>query len=184
MHSSDVINQIEDLFEVACIGLFESLNCKAVRVDLDTYELASNFHDAPIACIDAGSTEVELITGLQLPMSVLALTYPVQGEITGVDEERLEDWISELSNQLMGRLKTKLFSHQCQVFLGLPTTYFGAYIGDLISGEGEIKTLYFNLDGEFCACHISIETFGDDLAFSVEVDESIDVIAEGEIELF
>jgi len=184
MLSRDVINQIEDLFEVACIGLFESLNCKAIRVDLDAYELESNFHDAPIACIDAGSTEVELIAGLQLPMSVLALTYPVQGEISGVDEERLEDWISELSNQLIGRLKTKLISHKCQVFLGLPITYFGADIGDLISGESAIKTMYFDLDGESCACHISIETLNDELAFSAEVDESVDVIAEGEIELF
>jgi len=184
MISRDVINQIEGLFEVACIGLFESLNCNVIRVDLDACELESNFHGAPIACIDAGSSEIELITGLQLPMSVLALTYPVQGEITGVGEERLEDWISELSNQLIGRLKTQLITHQCQVSLGLPATYFGVDIGDLISGERKIESMYFDLEGEFCACHISIETFGDELTFSVEIDESVDVLAEGEIELF
>jgi len=184
MHSRDVASQIEGLFEVACLGLFESLNCNAARVELSVYESESNFYDAPIACIDAGSDEVELIVGLQLPMSVLALTYPVQGDITGVDEERLEDWISELSNQLIGRLKTKLIAHKCQVSLGLPITYFGTNISDLIESENETKSMFFDLDGENCACHISIETFGSELLFSVEIDDDVDVLAEGEIELF
>jgi len=184
MQAKDVVNQIECLFEAACLGLFGSLNCTVSRVYPDVYELENGMHDAPIACIDAGSSDVELITGLQIPMSVLALTYPVQGEITGVNEERLEDWISELSNQLIGRLKSKLIAHNCQVSLGLPTTYFGTEIDNLLVGECDKKSMYFDLDGEVCACHISIETFSDDLLFSHEVDENIDVLAEGEIELF
>jgi hypothetical protein len=184
MHFKDVINQIEGLFENVCVDLFESLNCSARHIQLSDYELESNLIDAPIACIDAGSDEVELMIGLQLPMSVLALTYPVQADITGVDEERLEDWTSELSNQLIGRLKSKLLAHKCQVSLGLPTTYFGTDIGELITGVNEIKSIIFDLDGEYCACHILIDTFSDELSFSDGVDNSIDIMAEGDIELF
>jgi hypothetical protein len=117
-------------------------------------------------------------------MSVLALTYPIQGHITGVNEERLEDWISELSNQLIGRLKSKLIIHNCQVSLGLPTTYFGTDINDLFVSECDRVSIYFDLDGEVGACHISVETFSDELSFSQEIDESIDILAEGDIELF
>ena len=184
MQAKDVVSQIEGMFEIACLGLFESLNCTVERVNLEDHELRSELGDAPIACIDAGSNEVELITGIQLPMSVLALTYPVQGNITGVNEEQLEDWISELSNQLIGRLKSKLITHNCQVTLGLPTTYFGTDINDLIVGDCERVSMYFDLDGEICACHISIETFNEEVSFSLEVDEDVDVLAEGDIELF
>jgi len=184
MQAKDVVNQIENLFEIACLGLFESLNCMVSRVYPNESELDEVMYEVPIACIDAGSKEVELNIRLQLPMSVLALTYPVQGEITAVNEEQLEDWIAELSNQLIGRLKAKLVAHNCFVSLGLPTTYFGAGIDDLIDGGCEKKAMYFDLDGEVCACHILIEAFSDELLFSVEVDECIDVLAEGEIELF
>jgi len=184
MQAKDVVNQTENLFEIACLGLFESLNCMVSRVYPNESELDDIMYELPIACIDAGSAEVELNICLQLPMSVLALTYPVHGEITEVNEEQLEDWIAELSNQLIGRLKAQLFAHDCCVSLGLPTTYFGAGIDGLIGGWYEKKSMYFDLDGVVCASHIMIETFSDELLFSIEVDECTDVLAEGEIELF
>jgi len=35
------------------------------------------------------------------------------------------------------------------------------------------KALYYDLDGEIDVCHISNETFADEIAFSQEVDESV-----------
>jgi len=74
--------------------------------------------------------------------------------------------------------------HNCQVSLGLPATYFGADIDDLLTKNSVKKTLYYDFDGEIGVCHISIETFADEIAFSQEVDESVDILAEGDIELF
>jgi hypothetical protein len=140
--------------------------------------------DVPVACIDAGSKDLELIICLQFPVSVLALTYPVQEDITGVDEERLEDWISELSNQLVGRIKNKLLLHNCQVDLGLPTSYFGSDVSHLLSKNGEIMSLYFDVDGETCGFHVSIEVFEDDMLFSLEEYDDNESLDEGELEMF
>jgi CheY-specific phosphatase CheX len=140
--------------------------------------------DVPIACIDAGSIDLELIICLQFPVSVLALTYPVQEDITGVDEERLEDWISELSNQLIGRIKNKLLAHNCRVDLGLPTSYFGSDVSHLLSENGEIMSVYFDVDGETCAFHISIEVFEDDMVFTLDEAEDTDSLGDGELEMF
>ncbi|MBT7442775.1 MAG: hypothetical protein HN790_02265 [Methylococcales bacterium] len=138
----------------------------------------------PIACIDAGSTEVSVVLTLQLPMSVLAMTYPVQTDsIVNISEEKLEDWISEISNQLIGRLKSKLLSHDCTALIGLPAIYFGTEIDDLLAENGDRHNLYFDIDGEACGCIISTEIFDDAPSFSLS-DNNIELMAEGEIELF
>lgn len=180
MTNSAVVQCVQDIFEDSCIGLLASLSNLTTKLECDRNDLI----DVPIACIDAGSTDIELIICLQFPVSVLALTYPVQADITGVDEERLEDWISELSNQLIGRVKNKLLTHNCLIDLGLPTSYFGSDVSHLLSDKGEIKSVYFDVDGETCAFHISIEVFDENLVFVLEEKVDEDSLDDGELELF
>jgi len=180
MTNSAVVQCVQGLFEESCTGLLASLSSLAIKIDGDRGDLI----DVPIACIDAGSNDLELIICLQFPVSVLALTYPVQADITGVDEERLEDWISELSNQLVGRVKNKLLTHNCRVDLGLPTSYFGSDVSNLLSEHGETTSVYFDVDGETCAFHISIEVFEDEMLFTLEEDEGSGSLDDGELELF
>jgi len=175
----EIVQSIEGLFEVSCVNLFESLNCTVRRIENAQNELS----DGPIACIDAGSSDLELITGLQLPMSVLALTYPVESDIREIGDEYLEDWIGELSNQLMGRLKTELSDHDCQVILGLPITCYGDDINPL-SEVCYKRALYFELDGEVCVCYIAVEAFADNMVFSVKEDRAAGELLRGELELF
>jgi len=180
MANSAVVQCVQDLFEESCTGLLTSLSNMAVKIEGARGDLI----DVPIACIDAGSSDIELTLCLQFPVSVLALTYPVQEDITGVDEERLEDWISELSNQLVGRVKNRLLAHNCRVDLGLPTSYFGSDVSHLLSKNGEITSVYFDVDGETCAFHISIEVFEDDMLFTLEEPDDTDSLDDGELELF
>ena len=184
MDFKDVINQIEGLFEVVCIELFESLACNALRIQTDMNATEHGLKDVPIACISADSSEIELKAGLQVPVPVLISTYPGNNPVNDEQEERLVDWISELSNLLMGRLKAKLMAHKCEVSLGLPTTYFSADINDLMTGESKAKPILFEINGEVCAFHISIKIMGRELVFTADVDDSIDLLAEGEMELF
>jgi len=179
MRLTQIVEQIHEQFECACRDLFASLNCSLEPIS----ESSHDFEHAPIACIDAGSSDIELNIGLELPMEVLALTYPVPN-IIDVDEESLEDWISELSNQLIGRLKAKLLKHNLQVDLGLPTSYFGADLDNLILADQHRLSLFFDLDGESCAFHIGIEIFAEDIDFSLEEIKREDDLAESEIELF
>jgi len=179
MRNTQVVEQIHAHFECACHDLFASLNCSLEPIS----ESSHDFENAPIACIDAGSSDIELNIGLELPMEVLALTYPVPN-IIDVDEESLEDWISELSNQLIGRMKAKLLKHNLQVDLGLPTSYFGADLDSLILADQHRLSLFFDLDGECCAFHIGVGIFAEDIDFSFEEIKREDDLAESEIELF
>lgn len=182
MRHNEVIQTIQGLFLECCKNLFENLGCLTTLVPADD-EL--NLNDCPIACIDGGSEDIEFMVALQLPLEVLALTYPIANGITTIEEDRLEDWISEMSNQLIGRLKAKLIEHDCYVNIGLPTSYFGADVGELLAQNSSQVDYYFDLDGQICGCSISIEVFDDAMSFSIEPNQSVDLQSEdGELELF
>lgn len=180
MRKNEVAQCIQSLFLQCCKDLFQSLDCETRLTD----GKSANLDESPIACIDAGSDDVEFMIALQLPLQVLALTYPVAEGITTVEENRLEDWISELSNQLIGRLKAKLLEHDCTVHPGLPQSYFGAEVDELLSQNSQQSDYYFDLDGEVCGCSISIEVFDEAMSFSIEKNENIDTQEEGELEMF
>jgi len=180
MRQIEVVQCIQELFFNSCKNLLESFGCAVEQTESDPDRLDG----APIACIDAGSPDIEFKVALQLPSEVLALTYPVGEGITSIPEDRFEDWVSELSNQLMGRLKNKLLEHECFVDLGLPTSYFGADVEELLSENSELVGYYFDVDGEVCGCSISIEVFDEALTFALEVSEASNIQDEGELELF
>ena len=185
MNKTDVISAIENLFDLACVGLFDSLNCSITPVsetEIDVEIEVMNAPGIPVASIDAGSTDVELIICLQVPPSTLATTYPVP--ISNIDSERLEDWISELSNQLIGRLKSLLITHNCFISLGLPTTYPDSTIKELLTQDCHHYSTYFDLDGQLCACFMSIEMFSDTFVFSQEAATDLDITEPGGIDLF
>ena len=117
-----------------------------------------------------------------MPLSVLAMTYPVPDVLTLTDEA-LEDWISELSTQLIGRLKNQLLKHDCNLKLGLPETYYEKDIDDILPENSGRFTLYFDIDGEICGCTLSVEIFNENMEFSVE-ENNMDLMDEGELELF
>lgn len=180
LREAEVTQCIQGLFFDACKGLLESLDCKVGMV----VEKPDRLENCPIACIDGGSDDIEFKIALELPLEVLALTYPVGEDITHLEEDRLEDWISELSNQLIGRLKTKLISHECFVSIGLPTTYFGAQVEELLAENRFETNYYFDVDGAICGCSISIEVYDDAMSFSVDANSHEEDQNEGELELF
>lgn len=180
MRDNEVIKCIQDLFFQSCKDLFENLDCN-VGLMVDKPERLEN---CPIACIDGGSSDIEFKIALELPMPVLALTYPVGEGITKVEEDRLEDWISELSNQLIGRLKTKLIAHECFISIGLPATFFGANVDDLLAENSSIDSYYFDIDGEVAGCSISIEVYDEAMSFCLEANSHEEDQNEGELELF
>jgi len=187
MNKTDVINTIENLFSIACLGLFESLNCTVEAVSDADIDIEADVIDAPgipVACIDAGSTDVELIICLQIPPSTLANTYPVPNQVNSIDSECLEDWISELSNQLIGRFKALLITHNCFISLGLPTSYPESNINELLTEGCHHYELFFDLGGELSACFMSIEMFSDTFVFSQEATIDLDITEPGGIDLF
>jgi hypothetical protein len=126
---------------------------------------------------------MEIHIALELPIAVLSLTYPCE-EITRADEAAIEDWASELSNQLIGRLKAKLYPFNINLNLGLPCTYFGPTVDEIAPESDWRDTLFMNVNGQTCAFHVIQEFFKDDIEFVVNASKSEDLMMESEVELF
>ena len=168
---------IDSLFENACVELFQSFGCTVYSATASPDDLEGS----PVAHIDAGSDDVEVTIVLRVPHAVLSLSYPEADNILSVDDAKLEDWISELSNQLVGRLKNKLLTYDCRVKIGLPTAYFDA--DDEVLADGQYcATYHFSIDNELLECSIYTDLHNPDLTL---VDPGVtDEAAEGELELF
>ncbi len=176
MSIEHTVSTIEDLFATSCVELFQGLGC-AVSVP----DTAGFIEGAPVAHIDAGSDDLELTIVLKVPHSVLSLSYPDADNIVSLDDAKLEDWISELSNQLVGKLKNKLLELGCRIKIGLPTSFFDAE--DEVEVQGDYCTTYqFDIDSELLECSLYLDVHNMDIVLA---DEPVmETASEGELELF
>ncbi|MDX1692429.1 MAG: hypothetical protein R3208_01615 [Ketobacteraceae bacterium] len=179
MSAETNLQMLSGLFDMSCVELFTGLNCTIEKTD----EPMARSADDPIAIVDAGSDELEIAVVLQLPVNILALSYRSDIDITQVAEEVLEDWIAELSNQLIGKLKNKLLAYNVQLKLGLPNAYFGADISELIPKTQHYIVSVFNIDNELLEIVLCVDILDDSLDLSAtSVDD--DGPVGGELELF
>ncbi|MCG8671324.1 MAG: chemotaxis protein CheX [Pseudomonadales bacterium] len=179
MANQSTIDRFGEIFESCCCELFEPMAVSFTRVDpgehLD--------EEDPIGVLDAGSQDVEITLCLQLPMHVLSLTYPSSGgTITNVSEEALEDWVAELCNQLIGKIKNNLLKFGVRMNIGLPSAYFGADLAEVLP-QGTQLVYYFSIDGEVLAATLVVDIKDDGLVLQEEsgFDEGP---GGGELELF
>lgn len=142
-----------------------------------------DFPYEPIAFIDAGSDDLEMVIFLRVPFTVLALTYPCADVINELEEAILEDWIAELSNQLIGKIKNKLIREGCLVKIGLPTSYFDVDFNELPQSQHRFIKLHYKIDKVLIECGIYVELFNENLVLSPQPEEE-GSLNEGEIELF
>ena len=177
--AEDVFPHVQTIYRESLIDLFSGLNCEVEQVS----DLDRELTEAPIARIDCGSSELELTILIRIPMSVLALTYPIE-KVIDIDESELEDWISEISNQLIGKIKTRLSKRECDVTIGLPSAFFDSTMAPLMPDGGMTSGFYFLIDNEPCETLLCMEAFEDTIQFNLEETEQEDPFADGEMEFF
>ena len=177
MNHNESISFLYEQFEEACFSLFEGLSCTVNFAEKPEDNLEGSF----IAMIDAGSNDMELRLFLRMPFSVLALTYPVDNVID-VEEDKLEDWMAELSNMLIGKVKTKLMKHDIVVKIGLPESFYGVDFDSIVPEGFESKIYYFVIDGIIVECRIYVDLIVDELEIQHAIED--DDTDEGELELF
>lgn len=177
---ADATETFCELFETSCIELFSGLDCQVQRLAADD----SVMGNAPIAYIDAGSEDVEIFIALHVPFTVLTMTYPefAAERIMAVSEEVLEDWISELSNQLVGRFKHKLLTHGCVITIGLPEFLYDGDGGQLPIRELVPHHFYFDIDHEIIKCSLYLQLLNPNLTLAPATEDTGP--GEGELEFF
>lgn len=177
MNRQDAICYIYEHFEHACLSLFEGLNCEVSFASENDEALGNAF----IAMIDAGSEELEVQLFVRMPFSVLALTYPGEN-VTDIEEEKLEDWMAELSNMLIGKIKASLLTHNVEIKIGLPESFFGVQFDDITPTGYDHKIYYFLVDNVPVECRMYLDLLVDEL--EVNLDAAEEDNNEGELELF
>ncbi len=179
MSQQSVISELHQMYLDASTELFRSLGCDIELVLEPSYEI----RDVPVARIDAGSNDLELMLSLAVPLPVLSLSYP-GSHILEVSDALLESWIPELSNQLMGKLKNKLILRGHELHMGLPVSLFGREMAEILPEGYEHATFYFRLDGELFETCISIQLMDPNFALSTEIMVDDSHVDDGELELF
>jgi len=115
MACNDVVQHIVELFDATCISQFESMGCTVKRVDKP-----SSWGGFLTAHIAAVSEDLNLKLILNAPSPLLAQTMPSGEGYSVADPELQRDWLLELANRFVGRLKNKLVDHGCVLKMGIP----------------------------------------------------------------
>lgn len=168
---------IREMFLSDCASLFQHYGCDAIFCD----DIAESEEIHAIGVIDAGCDELELSLMLNIPFSILALSYPCQEVIVDLPEEQLEDWLLELANQLMGKLKNRLVNQNFAIKLGLPDSYFDV---DTLTENSFLSShdgYLFEVDGVRMECWLHVDIKTDSIQLSNDANEEA---FSGEIELF
>lgn len=162
------------------IQLLESMGCTVAKVPFDSD--SCNTEALPTARIDAGCDDFEITLTLQAPFPALTMTYPMQEDVFAIDEAELEDWLGELANRLMGKLKGQLLSRSCTLSVGLPVYYFGEPPA-LVASDYDDGFLY-ETDGEVFTVKVAIEFMREDIAMTQASESTAPVIQDGELDFF
>lgn len=177
MDKSETLQLFRSLLEVSCLEVLEKLDARVSLSDechLDTRSL-------PLARIDAGNSDFDASLAIAMPLSLLADTYPTGEPSENLCEADLQDWVCELANRTMGRVKNKLGAYSCAVKSGLPEFRHGEdRTRDTSELTQELKYCFDMLD-RTCLVTLSIELFSDCIQFIENADHA-SVVEDGDID--
>lgn len=163
---------IESLVSESCISLFSDYSLPLTRGDAKT---DASEDTSLLYCGVVG------FTGEQMRGAILlATTREPLGRTSPVNDTSFREWIAELSNQLLGRLKNKLMSRGVLLHMSTPVVLRGQHLTPLTANE--LKPLVFECEGGVVCVWMDAEIIG-----SVDLNvEQVDTgsIGEGEGMLF
>lgn len=168
MSNQEIIAQ---MVSDACISLFDDYALSLKKSDSATVAEA---HDL-LFCGVVGFSGEQLRGTLLLATSSEPL-----GRTSPTTDASLREWIAELSNQLLGRIKNKLISRGVILHLSTPIVLRGQHLAPV--SRTELAPLYFICDGG-CVC----VWFDVDLSAGIDLSQIVEVegaLEEGTSELF
>jgi len=161
---------LEQLAGVACTSLFQAYGVALQRVN--EAEASPATTPAPIlysGIVGFGGPGIRGACILAASEKPILQSNPVDGS--------LRDWIAELSNQLVGRIKNKLLAHGTEVYVTTPVVLRGEHLAPM--PRRELPPLSFKTDGGSVFVWIELETAADFV-----LGPPSQAIAEGEAVLF
>lgn len=145
---------------------YESTSCSSDAVYPDT-----------LAIIGLGGQKLRGSVVLSIPSPLLAASHPTHGH----SDEELADWLAELANLLLGRLKVQLLERGISIELGTPVTLSGSA---LRFHRFRGLPMIHSFRAEDSRVHVIFEAIGEDGAqLNSQRDKAV-ALDEGEVVLF
>lgn len=137
-----ITDSINDLLVQSCTDLLKQFNLDGEVVN----ELVTDSHICSL--ISANGEGIRMVSFFQPDSDLILRVHP--STETEISQSEMEDWCCEFSNQLIGRVKTKLLTRGCSVSIGLPSLLVGEKISasktqEAVTTEFHISTQFGNL---------------------------------------
>lgn len=167
--------RIIELFDSTCIKQFESLGCEIAKVDSK-----GKVAEVLRAYIEASSENVKVMLCLNVPRALLLETMP----FTDPDDNEvlLIDWVLELSNRFLGRLKNKLVDHGCDLKMGLPVFCEDSTMQSSLQDQYSQADRYFDVNNKTMECCLFLDVSSQANELTEYEDEDEDWFEESELE--
>lgn len=165
-----------ELLTQSAVELFSSYDCP-LNAEGDPRPTSETEHVSLGAAIGFTGEYVRGMLAIGLDDSIAMRMNPVPGRQI---EDADQDWIGELANQLLGRLKNKLLSYNVELALSTPVVVQGTQIRFAAARHGAAH-LRFQSVGDFADIWWDAEV---DPALQLSEDQAPDVQLEGEMVLF
>lgn len=161
---------IERCVNEACLAMFQDYALPLVRVKEGSLKGAEL-----LFCGVVGFTGDQMRGTL-----LLATSQEPLGRTSPTSDSSLREWIAELSNQLLGRVKNRLIPHGVELHLSTPIVLRGQHIAPV--SRAELVPFAFSCDGGYVCVWFDAElAAGVDLT---KVTETEGLVVEGSTTLF
>jgi CheY-specific phosphatase CheX len=162
---------LEQTISAACVSLFEDYKLPLVRIRHGSLRA-----DMPLLFCGVVGFSGEQMRGTLL----LATSRGPLGRTTPTTDSSLREWIAELANQLLGRVKNQLLARSVTLHMTTPIVLRGEHIAPL--SRAELVPYTFECDGGYVCVWFDVE-----IAANVDLSRVVEgsgVIAEGTSTLF
>jgi CheY-specific phosphatase CheX len=168
---------LDTALEDTTLALFESIGVRLWRA-------AANAKSSDDIAASIGFAGEELRGALVLTSSRRLVQYVLPQEVRDRDaDEQLADWMGELSNQLLGRVKNRLLRYGVSLAMGTPTVMFGSGIARKDTHKGLRRRFAFrHADETLVLCFDALPVPGLNLAAPV-ASPALGIL-EGDVALF
>jgi CheY-specific phosphatase CheX len=154
-HELDPSEFFEEVAAAACEELFARYGV-TVRLAAEAAEPVSP-EFLVCSVIGFSGRDVRGTLVLALTEELSGMSNPISASNPGAVSSRLtqRDWVGELSNQLLGRIKIELLRCGVEIYLNLPAVLLGQHLAPL--PRSQLKPLKFTLGPGAAAVWIEIE---------------------------
>jgi CheY-specific phosphatase CheX len=155
-HELDAPQFFEQVASAACEELFARYGVAVRRASEDAQPVSPDFLVCSVIGFSGRDVRGTLVLALTEELS--GMSNPVAGSNPGaVGNHGIQrDWVGELSNQLLGRIKIELLRCGVEIYLNLPAVLLGQHLAPL--PRSQLKPLKFTLGQGAAAVWIELES--------------------------